>query len=107
MNSGAIGLNGLYYSFLLKAAAPGSGSIQFDPTQGANQYAANETGFNFAPIADEWPLGVRHYLRRRPPPFPSPPPSPCSPSAASAWSLARRWRKRSAWAGEPHGRLIR
>src|SRR4051794_11364310 len=43
-NSGAIGLNGLYYSFMLKAIAPGSGAISFDPTPGANQYAANETG---------------------------------------------------------------
>ena len=50
VNSGAIGLNGLYYSFMLKAIAPGSGSISFDPSPGANQYAANETGFNFAPL---------------------------------------------------------
>ncbi|QEH36092.1 PEP-CTERM motif protein [Aquisphaera giovannonii] len=50
VNSGAIGLNGLYYSFLLRAIAPGSGTIAFDPTPGANQYAANETGFNFAPL---------------------------------------------------------
>ena len=33
-NSGAIGLNGLYYSFLMKAIAPGSGAISFDPTPG-------------------------------------------------------------------------
>jgi PEP-CTERM motif len=49
-NSGAIGLNGLYYSFMLKAIAPGSGAISFDPTLGANEYAANETGFNYAPL---------------------------------------------------------
>jgi hypothetical protein len=48
--SGAIGLNGLYYSFMLMAKAAGSGSISFDPTPGANQYAANETSFNFAPL---------------------------------------------------------
>lgn len=49
-NSGAIGLNGLYYSFLLKAVGVGTGSIFFDPTPGANQYAANETSFNYAPL---------------------------------------------------------
>ena len=49
-NSGAIGLNGLYYSFMLKAIASGSGAISFDPTPGANEYAANETGFNYAPL---------------------------------------------------------
>jgi hypothetical protein len=49
-NSGAIGLNGLYYSFMLKAVAVGTGSISFDPTPGANEYAANETGFNYAPL---------------------------------------------------------
>jgi PEP-CTERM motif len=46
----AINENGLYYSFMLKAIAPGSGSILFDPTPGANQYAADDTGFNFAPL---------------------------------------------------------
>jgi hypothetical protein len=50
-NSGAIGLNGLYYSFLLKATSVGSGSIQFDPTPGANEYAADDTGFNYAPFS--------------------------------------------------------
>ncbi len=49
-SSGAIGLNGLYYSFLLEAAAAGSGNISFSSAAGANQYAANETGFNFAPL---------------------------------------------------------
>jgi hypothetical protein len=49
-NSGAIGLNGLYYSFMLKAVAAGTGSISFDPAAGANEYAANETGFNYAPL---------------------------------------------------------
>jgi hypothetical protein len=49
-SSEAINENGLYYSFILKAIAPGSGSILFDPTPGANQYAADDTGFNFAPL---------------------------------------------------------
>ena len=35
---------------MLKAIAPGSGAISFDPTPGANEYAANETGFNYAPL---------------------------------------------------------
>ena len=49
-NSGAIGLNGLYYSFLLKATAVGTGSIMLDTAAGANEYAANDTGFNYAPF---------------------------------------------------------
>jgi PEP-CTERM motif len=56
--SGAIGLNGLYYSFDLKAISAGSGSILFDPTPGANQYAADDTGFNFAPLPNTGPLEV-------------------------------------------------
>jgi hypothetical protein len=55
-NSGAIGLNGLYYSFILQAKAVGSGSISFDSTPGANQYAANDTGFNYAPLPVSGPL---------------------------------------------------
>jgi hypothetical protein len=55
-NSGAIGLNGLYYSFTLKAIAAGSGSILFDPTPGANEYAADDTGFNYAPLPNLGPL---------------------------------------------------
>ena len=54
--SEAINENGLYYSFMLKAIAPGSGSILFDPTPGANQYAADDTGFNFAPLPTGEPL---------------------------------------------------
>ena len=49
-SSEAINENGIYYSFDLKAIAPGSGQILFDPTPGANQYAADDTGFNFAPL---------------------------------------------------------
>jgi hypothetical protein len=49
-NSGAIGLNGLYYSFDVQAISAGSGSIGFDPTGGANEYAADDTGFNFASL---------------------------------------------------------
>jgi hypothetical protein len=55
-NSGAIGLDGLYYSFTLKAIAAGSGSILFDPTPGANEYAADDTGFNYAPLPNLGPL---------------------------------------------------
>jgi PEP-CTERM motif len=56
-NSGAIGLDGLYYSFELKAIAAGTGSILFDPTPGANEYAADDTGFNYAPLPNLGPLG--------------------------------------------------
>jgi len=52
----AISENGLYYSFTLKAIAAGSGSILFDPTSGANQYAADDTGFNYAPLPTGGPL---------------------------------------------------
>jgi hypothetical protein len=55
-SSEAINENGLYYSFTLKAIATGSGSILFDPTPGANQYAADDTGFNFAPLPTGDPL---------------------------------------------------
>jgi hypothetical protein len=55
-SSEAINENGLYYSFILKAIAPGSGSIAFDPTPGANEYAADDTGFNFAPLPTGGPL---------------------------------------------------
>ncbi len=54
--SGAIGLNGLYYSFILQANAAGSGSISFDSTPGANEYAADDTGFNSAPLPTSGPL---------------------------------------------------
>jgi hypothetical protein len=52
----AIGLNGLYYSFTLQASGVGSGTILFDSTPGANQYAADDTGFNFAPLSTGGPL---------------------------------------------------
>ncbi len=55
-NSGAIGLNGLYYSFNLMAVAAGSGSILFNPAAGANEYAADDTGFNYAPLPTGSPL---------------------------------------------------
>jgi hypothetical protein len=54
--SEAINENSLYYSFDLKAIAPGSGNILFDSTPGANQYAADDTGFNFAPLPTGGPL---------------------------------------------------
>ncbi|MFL5243062.1 MAG: PEP-CTERM sorting domain-containing protein [Gemmataceae bacterium] len=52
----AISQNGLYYSFKLQAVSPGSGTIQFDSTADANRYAANDTGFNFAPLPTGGPL---------------------------------------------------
>jgi hypothetical protein len=52
--SAAISQNGLYYSFTLKAISVGSGSIQFD-TPGTT-YAANDTGFNLAPLPHGGPL---------------------------------------------------
>jgi hypothetical protein len=55
-SSGAIGLNGLYYSFNLMAVAAGSGSILFNPAAGANEYAADDTGFNYAPLPTGSPL---------------------------------------------------
>lgn len=54
--SSAISENGFYYSFTLKAIAPGIGSILFDPTPGANEYAADDTGFNYAPLPTGGPL---------------------------------------------------
>jgi len=54
--SDAINENGLYYSFTLKAIAAGSGSIGFDPTLGANEYAAVSTNFNYAPLPTGGPL---------------------------------------------------
>src|SRR4051794_6186353 len=48
---GAIGQNGLYYSFVVQAIAIGSGSIGFDlNTPNANRYSGTETNFNFAPL---------------------------------------------------------
>jgi hypothetical protein len=54
---GAIGQNGLFYSFTLQAIAAGSDSIQFDlsnPT--LNQFSGTETGFAFAPLPTGGPL---------------------------------------------------
>jgi hypothetical protein len=50
-SSGAIGLNGLYYSFLLKATSVGTGSILLDPTPGANEYADDTNSFGFQPFS--------------------------------------------------------
>jgi hypothetical protein len=52
--SAAISTNGLYYSFTLLATAAGSGVIQFDPA--GTTYAANDTGFNLAPLPFNSPL---------------------------------------------------
>ena len=49
-SSSAINANGLFYSFELEAKGTGSGTIQFASTAGANQYAADDTGFNLSPI---------------------------------------------------------
>lgn len=58
--SGAIGLNGVYYSFTLRAEAVGSGTIGFffDPNDlaGTTSYAATSTGFALAPIEFSGPL---------------------------------------------------
>jgi hypothetical protein len=54
--SEAINENGLYYSFILKAIAPGSGTIAGNTAPGSNQYAADSTGFNFAPLPPIAPL---------------------------------------------------
>ena len=55
-SSAAINQNGLYYSFMLQATAAGSGSIQFDPA--FTIYAADDTGFNYAPLPTGGPLSV-------------------------------------------------
>ncbi len=52
--SAAIATNGLYYSFNLRAIAAGSGVISFDPA--GTTYAANDTGFNLAPLPTGGPL---------------------------------------------------
>jgi hypothetical protein len=54
--SEAINENGLYYSFVLKAIAPGSGTIAFNTAPNSNEYAADSTGFNFAPLPTGGPL---------------------------------------------------
>jgi len=48
---GAIGQNGLYYSFILRATSAGSGSIGFDLTNpNANRYSGTSSSFAFAPL---------------------------------------------------------
>lgn len=54
----AISENGVYYSFKLKATSAGNGSIAFDSTPTANEYAADDTGFNYAPLPTGGPLNV-------------------------------------------------
>jgi hypothetical protein len=53
-SSFAINENGLYYSFILQATAVGSGTIAFNPA--GTTYAANDTGFNLAPLPTGGPL---------------------------------------------------
>jgi len=46
---GAIGQNGLYYSFVVQAIAPGSGTIEFDlVTPGGNQFSGTDSVPPFA-----------------------------------------------------------
>ena len=52
----AINENGHYYSFILKAISVGSGSLQFDPSPGANQYADDTNNFGFQPLPTGGPL---------------------------------------------------
>jgi hypothetical protein len=54
--SQAIAGNGLFYSFALRAIAPGSGVIQFNPA--GTVYASNLSGFNLAPLPTSGPLTV-------------------------------------------------
>jgi hypothetical protein len=51
---GAIGLNGLFYSFNLVATAAGSGTIQFDPAD--TRYVGSSSNFAFAPLPTGPPL---------------------------------------------------
>jgi hypothetical protein len=53
-SSFAINENGLYYSFMLQAASVGSGTISF--VSSGMSYAADDTGFNLAPIPFGGPL---------------------------------------------------
>jgi hypothetical protein len=52
--SQAITRNGLFYSFALRAIAPGNGAILFDP--GGSLYASNMSGFNLAFLGSTGPL---------------------------------------------------
>jgi len=52
--SEAITGNGLFYSFTLRAIAPGNGAIQFDP--GRTVYGSNLSGFNLALLPSTGPL---------------------------------------------------
>jgi hypothetical protein len=52
--SQVISQNGLYYSFLLRAEAVGSGAISFDAS--GNEYASVTTGFNLATLPTGGPL---------------------------------------------------
>jgi len=48
---GGIGQNGLYYAFVVRATAAGSGTIGFDlSTPDANRYSGTETNNDFAPL---------------------------------------------------------
>jgi hypothetical protein len=55
-SSHSISQNGLYYTFTVEAAASGSGTISFDTASGANEYASDDTGFNYASIPVSAPL---------------------------------------------------
>jgi len=48
---GAIGQNGLFYSFIVRAISAGSGSVGFDLSNPAfNRYSGTDSGFAFAPL---------------------------------------------------------
>jgi hypothetical protein len=55
-SSDAINENGIYYTFDLKAIAAGNGTIAFNTALGSNEYAADSTNFNFAPLPTGSPL---------------------------------------------------
>jgi hypothetical protein len=86
----AINQNGLYYSFTLKAIAAGTGTISFDSTPEANQYASVTTGFNYAPLPSFDPLSVTIHAAV---------PEPASISLAFAgvvFGLGAAWARRKA-----------
>jgi len=90
---GAIGQNGLYYSFVVKAIATGSGSIGFDlNTPDANRYSGTETNFNFAPL----PTGPALTFSIAAVPEPASIALAATPAVlAGAWTLRRRIRAAS------------